>query len=82
MAQAKIKKQSSDHLIKNNYSSRNNSPTAQIIKSSLISSLKQYTKSVISSNLSKQDLYNLLFTLQFLPSKQPSSSDEEEINYM
>ena len=85
MAQVKHKKPSIDTSSttkKPQFSSRNSSPAAQLIKTSLISSLKHYTKSLSSSSLSHPDLLFLLTKLHFLKPGTLPPEDQENATYM
>lgn len=63
------------------FTSRNASPTAQIIKKSLISALKHYTSNISTSALSKRELCQLLNSLHFVKG-EISPEDQENIVYM
>ena len=61
--------------------SRNSSPTSSLIQTSLLSSLKSFTKHSKASNLSYQDLQNFLKKLHFTTLPLPPE-DSKNLQYM
>lgn len=76
----RIRKKSADTSCKSTGASRNSSPTYSLIKQSLISGLKEFTKDSRTRFLHKPELKNFLIKLNFL--KEPEEDSNIDFAYM